>query len=152
MYFKNLNSISDFTSFILGKNGVNDMELLPQYKNETNKVKNLPILPLNYDLPFKSQTGLVTEDEKQYFTNLDKFNSIFDGAAIGQYIGGIDPRNQAGNTVGFINESSLFDVSKFNFEFHSDDKGRKIPFLVYKEQKYKINNLHVHCKNLRKLM
>jgi hypothetical protein len=152
MYFKNTSSISDFTSFILGKNGVNDMELLPQYKNETGRVKNLPILPFNYDLPFKSQTGLTTVDEKQYFTNLDKFNSIFDGAAIGQYIGGIDPRNQAGNTVGFINESSLFDVSKFNFEFHSDDKGGKTPFLVYKEQKYKINNLHVHCKNLRKLM
>jgi hypothetical protein len=152
MYFKNLNSVSDFTSFILTKNGVNDMELLPQYKNETNKVSNLPILPLNYDLPFKSQTELTTINEKQYFNNIDKFNSIFDGAAIGQYLGGIDPRNQGGDTVGFINESSLFNVSKFDFEFHTDDKNRRIPFLIYKNQKYKINNLHVHCKNLKKLM
>ena len=152
MYFKNLNSISEFTSFILSKNGVNDMELLPQYKNETNKVSNLPILPLNYDLPFLSQTELTTINEKQYFNNLEKFNSIFDGAAMGQYLGGIDPRNQGGDTVGFINESSLFDVSKFNFEFHTDDKNRRIPFLIYKNQKYKINNLHIHCKNLKKLM
>lgn len=152
MYFKDLSSISDFTSFILGKNGINDMELLPQYKKETNRVKNLPILPSNYDLPFKSQTGLTTIDEKQYFTNIDKFNLIFDGAAIGQYLGGIDPRNQAGNTVGFINESSLFDISKFSFEWELDDKGRMIPFLIYKEEKYKINNLHMHCKNLKKFM
>lgn len=158
LYFKNINSISNLTYFILNNNespeieifnpSLDDMRLLAKYKTLTNRIKNLPILPSNYDLEFR----LPTIDSQQYFTNIHKFNSLFDGAAIGQYLGGVDPRNKWWHTIGFINENCIFDVSKFEFTFHLDNKNRKIPFLIYKNQKVKINNLHIHSKNLKYFM
>jgi hypothetical protein len=152
LYLKDINSISKLTEFILERNGRNDMELIADFKRESNMVKNLPVIPKEYDDRMTSNIGGTTNNPEDYYHNIDLFNSIFDGAAIGQYVGGVDPRNQGGDTTGFINESSLFDVSKFVFEFDFDNENRKIPFLIYKNQKYKINNLHIHSKNLKKFM
>jgi hypothetical protein len=71
----------------------------------------------------------------------ETFNSIFDGAAIGQYLGGIhsDP-----NLKGFINEKTVFNVAKYNYIWENDE-----PFMVYLDNKIKINNLHIHSKNLK---
>jgi len=74
---------------------------------------------------------------------------LFDGAAIGQYLGGVDPRNQK-SKPGFINESCVFNPSRFLFEWIKDDKGREIPYAIFKDCKYRINNLHIHSKNLAK--
>ena len=152
IFFKNVDYLSQLTDFILTRNGKNDMETIAEFKKETDIVKNLPVIPKNYEDSMTSNIGSTTQNPENYYFNIDKFESIFDGAAIGQYIGGVDPRNQPGDTTGFINESSLFDVSKFEFEFENDDKNRKIPFLKYKNDRYKVNNLHIHSKNLKKFM
>jgi len=129
------------------------MELFSLYNNENENIMNLPILPNNYDGELKSLTGLITNKKEDYFNHFDKFKSIFDGASFGQYLGGIDPRNTSNiNTKGFINESTLFDVSKFIIQFEIDGKKRKIPYIIYKNKKIKINNLHIHCKNLKQFM
>jgi disulfide oxidoreductase YuzD len=52
------------------------------------------------------------------------------------------------NTVGFINESCVFDPSKWTFEWLLDAQGRKVPYASYHGHKWKINNLHIHSKNL----
>ena len=151
IYFKELKSISDLNYFILMNNGPNDMELLSKYKNDTNNIKNLPVIPTTYKETLQSLTGLVTNNKNQYSLNLNLFNSLFDAAAIGQYIGGVDPRNDPNNSVGFINESALYQVNNFKIEWKIDKDGR-IPYLVYDDKIYKLNNLHIHSKKLKEFI
>ena len=82
------------------------------------------------------------------------YGAIFDAAAIGQYLGGIDPRNTSpGNvTIGFINETCLVDYSKFLFVWKANRDGHFCPFVVIHNKEYPVINLHVHSKNLKQFM
>jgi len=79
--------------------------------------------------------------------NFDKYNLIFDAAAIGQYIDGVDPRNITGNTRGYINETCIIKYNKYKFKFIN-----KKPWLVYNNKQFEIVNLHIHSKNLKKFL
>lgn len=131
--------------------GKNDMEIVALFKNMNDKkvIDFLPVVPQEYlqSYELKSLAGHTTGQADRYANNIELFNSIFDGAALGQYLGGCDPRN--GNySPGFINESSLFNSSNFIYEWENDLQGRRVPYIVIKNKKYRINNLHIHSKNL----
>jgi hypothetical protein len=80
----------------------NDMENLGKYYN-SQIVEPFPIISI-YD------------NNIQYFNmNFLKFNGIFDGAAIGQYLGGVDKKNDPNDTRGFINETCLIKYNNYNF-------------------------------------
>jgi hypothetical protein len=113
---------------------INDMENLAKF-NE------LVILPLPI---FPIINGNIVKFNKLYFD----FNMIFDAAAIGQYLGGVDPKNEIGDTRGFINETCVIKYNKYNFEWIKINN-LFIPHLVIGANKYKITNLHIHCKNLK---
>jgi hypothetical protein len=76
--------------------------------------------------------------------NFDKYNSIFDAAAIGQYLGGVDPRNIPGDTRGFVNETCVVKYNKYAF---SSIDG--VPHIKIDERNIPINNLHIHSKDLK---
>lgn len=83
------------------------------------------------------------------------YHAIFDGAAIGQYLGGIDPRNTTpGNvTVGFVNETCLIDYSKFSFIWKPNRHNLMCPFVIMDDHiECPVINLHVHSKNLKQFM
>jgi hypothetical protein len=80
--------------------------------------------------------------------NYSTFGYIFDAAAIGQYLGGIDPRNDPANTVGFINETCVIKYDNYTIVF--TDEGR--PQIVIDGVTYPIFNLHIHSKNLNKFI
>ena len=82
-----------------------------------------------------------------YTNHFYLFNSLFDAAAFGQYLGGEDPRN-GHSAPGFINESCIFNPSHFTYTWEEDDQGRLVPYAHYKNEKVRINNLHIHSKNL----
>tara|TARA_B110000285_G_scaffold93024_1_gene106455 strand:- start:1335 stop:2162 length:828 start_codon:yes stop_codon:yes gene_type:complete len=93
------------------------------------------------------------EDNKNDVTkmitkNFKYYDSIFDAAAIGQYLGGIDPRNKSGDTRGFINETCVIDYSKYTFIWKNEND-KKIPYIVVNNNEYPIVNLHIHCKDLK---
>lgn len=133
------------------KAGKTDMEIFPEFKAKYSDlyIDALPIVIPEYcrDHVLKNQLGAVAKHSNPFFQNFDDFQSIFDAAAIGQYLGGISPRNGAA-VPGFINESCLFDPSQFQYVWKEDSKGRWAPFILYKEVAYPINNLHIHSKNL----
>jgi hypothetical protein len=79
--------------------------------------------------------------------NYQEFGSIFDAAAIGQFLGGIDPRNGV-SKPGFINESCLFNPGLMTFVWERDAYGRLVPYAIYGSTKARINNLHIHSKKL----
>jgi hypothetical protein len=89
-----------------------------------------------------------TKNPKAYSNHADVFNAIFDAAAIGQFLGGIDPIHK-NNAPGFINESCLFNPSLLKYEWRLDEQGRSVLYALFNERAYRIINLHVHSKRLR---
>ena len=75
-------------------------------------------------------------------------NSIYDGAAIGQYLGGIDPRNTAGNTIGFVNETCLFRCTNYMIIKERDARG--LAYFVIGGSR--VQNLHIHSKQLKRFL
>jgi hypothetical protein len=111
----------------------NDMKNLGKYFN-SSFIEPLPIISIN-------------ENENYFNKNFKIFNNIFDAAAIGQYLGGVDKRNDINDTTGFINETCVIKYN--NYKFH----WKKIndlwcPYIKIDNDLIKIINLHIHSKSL----
>ena len=160
MYIKDYKSMEKLTRLI---NHVsiqtdiqyNDMQLLAMLRKTlgSGAIDTLPIVPSNHPRPLESLSARRPENERAYYNHIDEFRSIFDAAAIGQYLGGIDPANSGErDTAGFINETCIFNPSDFRFEWFTDSANRRIPFMISGREIFRINNLHLHCKNLRRFL
>ena len=103
--------------------GSNDMVNMAKFHNYNENVKSLPII-----LP-------------------TQWNMIFDAAAIGQYLGGIDTIHQNGGIPGFINETCIIDYSKYTFHWIKEQE-LFVPMIKIEENFYKIAGLHIHSKRL----
>ena len=110
-----------------------------------SSIDNLPIVPDTYTQhhPLVASMGYRSQYPQRYYHHFDEFQSVFDAATIGQYLSS-DPAKR------FVNESCLFNPSFFEYEWIADAQGRKVPFLTFAGKKYRINNLHIHCKQLHK--
>lgn len=150
VYFEKVDVIIRLNKFMLKYSNTNDMELIAKYQIETNAVKNFPVVPSTYKWNFC--TKITNRRLNKFSENFDKFNALFDAAAFGQYLGGTDSRNPGAKAIGFINESALYNASHFEFEWKLDAEGRKIPIASYRGEKIKINNLHIHSKDLAPFM
>jgi len=116
---------------------VNDMENFAHIKQKTSIIQNFPIFKKEYAL----------NDEQLFVSeNSEIFPCIFDAAAIGQYLGGIDPRNKEGDTSGFVNETCVIKYDNYKFIFN------KKPFIIINNISFPIFNLHIHSKNLNKFI
>jgi hypothetical protein len=101
-------------------------------------------LPIFLEDNINDVTEMITKNFKYY-------EVIFDAAAVGQYLGGIDPKIKSGDTRGFINETCIIDYSKYTFIWKNDN-GKKIPYIIVNCNEYPIVNLHIHCKDLKRYM
>ena len=107
---------------------MNDMENFASISKETGLIQKFPIFNKEY----------IDNDEQLFVSsNSDKIPFIFDAAAIGQYLGGVDPRNISGNTEGFINETCVIKYNKYKILFKNCD-GLKKPFIVINGNEYAI--------------
>jgi hypothetical protein len=120
----------------------NDMYNFSEIRVKTDLINTLPI--------FVGKDG--DSLERSFVTNgFDKFGGfIFDAAAIGHYIGGVDPRNIHGDTRGFVNETCII---KYNDEGKigwRSDAGFNKPFIKLHDSGVEIPifNLHIHSKAL----
>lgn len=145
--YLNLHELENLLKYLLIQlelnNTLNDMQLLGMYKS--NKVHYFP-----------SDCTLTSK-------------YIFDGCALGQFLGGIDPRNIQefssktyiqqklltcdNPTINFINETSTFKPNKVNFlNKNKYFDNITIPFNLYYVQREnntkQIVNLHIHSKQL----
>lgn len=108
---------------------------------------------------FKEQPEF-DEEQKMVCNNYERFNKIFDGAAMGQYLGGIDTNNDTNNTIGFVNKESCIKYNGYPFvwkyvplvEGSGENEMMKKPFLLIKEEEIPIFNLHIHSKNISKFV
>jgi hypothetical protein len=107
---------------------VNDMLLLAILRmNCENVIDHLPKVPPNYPGQLRSEMGHVPVDPSRYTKNFEDLNFVFDGAALGQYLGGIDPQNPPPHEPGYVNPGSVFDPGALNPHLIEDDRGRKLP-------------------------
>lgn len=155
MYIPNENAIDKLVNFFADNAhlGLFDMHMIAKFKNSypNNFIDNLPIIMNDYIIKHGlfSTNNHTSNNFLNYSKNSSVFNSIFDAAAIGQYLGGIDHIHY-NNGPGFINETCLFNVSYLTYQWQADNLGRSVPYAIFNNKKYKINNLHIHSKELKK--
>ena len=104
-------------------------------------LERLPIFPDNWTLGVQSYHP----DIIKITDTFPKYQYLFDGAAMGQFIGGVDPRNIPGDTRGFVNETCLIKYNNYSFVWKDG-----CPFLNISDRLFPIFNLHIHCKDLAK--
>jgi hypothetical protein len=96
--------------------------------------------------------------DNKILTNAFSFyKGIFDGAALGQYLGGIDPRNNPHddpkNKEGVVSLDCIVNYSHWEIIWKPSASHFYLePFIVIDGVDVKIFNLHVHCKDLKKFM
>jgi len=115
---------------------LNDMYNLGRF-NE-NIIEPLPIITKISSIPDKFCKNYI--------------NCIYDGAALGQYLGGIDKRNQDSifdDTRGFINETCVVNYSLYKY-FWIKINGLYVPHILIDGKLIRIINLHIHSKELLK--
>lgn len=110
---------------------VNEMTLMRIYSKEYPELmKFLPILPFG-----------------DYSENYDEFNSVFDPASYGQYVGGtmngVPGAKPQDHYIGRLLEQH----PDYTVVWKQEKQGR-VPYFKYDGQEVKINNLHIHSKNL----
>ena len=86
--------------------------------------------------------------------NFGAYNSVFDSAAIGVFLGGADPYHVEVTGIykqieGNKSFWSLIDYTKYSYKWELDMQNRKIPYIYTGSQWIRINNLHIHSKNLK---
>lgn len=118
--------------------GKNDMFNFSDIRKKTSLISTFPIFVARDE----------DDGERAFVTNnWNQFEGyIFDAAAIGQYVGGVDPRNIYGDTRGFVNETCII---KYNEEGEIFWRSGK-PFIRLKitNVEVPIFNLHIHSKAL----
>jgi hypothetical protein len=128
--------------------------VLDLYMYEENDMYNFPIIraqiPDKIDqFPIYRPLYSHTSEQNSVCINFELFNFIFDAAAIGQYLGGVDPRNCSGDTRGFINETCVIQYNKCSFLWFKGNDGITRPVAETEGGvRVPIFNLHIHCKRL----
>ena len=154
IYFSDSNCSAQLTNYIFenGLDGKTDMTLLGDFKDKNYKVfcDHLPILVPEYanDYPLTNLCNRTAIRIEPYINHLKEFQLIFDAAALGQFLGGIDPI-LAPKRSGFVAELSIFLTPYFKFQWKQDEKRRWIPYISYRDAEDPIANLHIHCKDLK---
>lgn len=152
LYVKDASAIGKLCSSIaynLLSRRKNDMELLSMF-TKGMKACQLPIATPSYT----ERVGLVTtsgqrpRNPRAYVEAYSSLGMIFDGAAFGQFLGGIDKINSKEDTRGFINETSYVNPSKGKVLWRPDEAGRLRPYFALAGEEAAIANLHIHSKNL----
>lgn len=112
---------------------VNEMTLMRVYGKERTSLSNLPILPYG-----------------EFSDNYEKFNSIFDPASWGQFVGGTTDGIVGAKPKDHYIGQELLSHPEYTVIWKRDTKDRNIPYFKFNGSEVKINNLHIHSKNLSK--
>ncbi len=120
-------------------------DILDKYDYEVNDMYNFyKSISTIINLPICKKNNYDNE-EKFVCKNYDMFKFIFDAAAIGQYLDGIDPQNSEQQTVGFVNETCVIDYSNFKILWINEK-----PYIDIDNEYIPIFNLHIHSKRVYK--
>lgn len=157
MFIPNAESLANFCKFYNMHCTIhvkNDMFAFSDFIDKKPEFcATLPVVPQSYvanKTKLVSQKGIEHKKIARLANSFEKLNTIFDAAAFGQFVGGIDQRNLNGSnedTTGFINPDAAYNIQDFQIEWKVTDGLRK-PLIIYKNESYPLFNLHIHSKKL----
>ncbi|MBN1242902.1 MAG: hypothetical protein JXA15_09395 [Spirochaetales bacterium] len=131
---------------------MNDMNAFSRYaRDRKDRCSFLPVVPAWYKEgrdELRSRSGLATKDLGLLDRDFESFGGVFDAAAFGQYLGGVDPRNDAALGPGFVNETAMYSAAEMPVRWERDDANRLVPIAEYGGRFFPIHNLHIHSKAL----
>jgi len=132
---------------------MNDMTSFSRYAyKRASRCSFLPVVPLSYKegrTELKSSAGFFTKDLDLLNHDFESFGGIFDAAALGQFLGGIDPRNDAAQGPGFVNETAMYSPEELPVSWERDSENRLVPMAMHAGKSFPVFNLHIHSKNLK---
>jgi hypothetical protein len=137
IYFRDSESLYPLVKHFVGSGsrGKNDMDAIGEFRRMfPDLIDSLPII-----------TNYVDPLPPMFHQHAKLFGTLFDAAAVGQYIGGLDLVCGRGHCFGFINEESVFKCNKSTVEWVFEDG-----YKVLKLNGLRLVNLHVHSKDLRR--
>lgn len=121
--------------------------ILDNYDNKTNDMENFG----KHNEDIIERLPIFNDENNILSKNFNQYNMIFDAAAIGQYLGGVDEKNINGDTRGFINETCLIKYNNYKFYWFKSDN-LYYPFIEINNKLIKVFNLHIHCKKLKNFL
>jgi hypothetical protein len=156
LYIPSFEHLKEFNMFLTSiiKTPLEDMQSLAQYANSNpEKVHYFPAITekrKNSILNRKSKTGHTSQNSQYLSEDSEYFNCLFDSLVVGQWIGGIDPRNIKGNKLSnYENESALYSIKEMTFVWKkSKENNLWIPMLDGRP----LCTIHMHCKALRSFL
>ncbi len=136
-----------FTEYCVNKD---EMHSIMSFTKLYNEVDTWPVLPPG------DNTRLIYEDRRHCIDDINRiskhselFGGVFDAAAVGQHLFGIDKYvHNPNNTDGFVNKDSIFDVSKLWFKWVKEEGNQRLYTSLNKEVWFPVYNIHVHNKDL----
>jgi hypothetical protein len=146
LFLKNQNSCNQLVEIskkMISDNGRNtDMSILGAIaKFGLMNFASLQIIPRELTFALRSN-----ENFELYCHDYPGMEGVFDGISLGQYLLGIDPRNNRGKLILYSSQSShAIDASKLKFGLNSLNE----LVLMHGEKTWRIYNLHNHSKDAR---
>jgi hypothetical protein len=141
VWLANSGTADALAQYLLDKPALNDMEALNGFvQAHPELARPLPTMPRAY----ARAKGL---DEERFCAGVEVFGGVFDAAAIGQYVGGVDRKNNPHDSRFFINESSDLDLRECppSWDVH---QGVRQPVLSYAGETTTVMCLHAHSKDV----
>lgn len=129
--------------------------IIDNYKFDKSDMQNLATHDESVIVPFPIFP--ITENENvvhKINKNYPDFECIFDAAAMGQYLGGVDKRNvpDGYDSRGFVNETCIVKYNNYVFYWLKNKDNLYVPYVIVDNKLIKIINLHIHSKELYKFM
>lgn len=137
-FIKSCDSLNPIINFIKNEFSLSSKELKNKYGGYPSEMRLLSAYGKCDFLPILPDEITTT----RYTNNYSHFNSVFDPSSYGQYIGGTFSEKKPG-WFGTHQEIGKF-LSNNTIKIIFEDKN---PYILYNNNKIKINNLHIHSKN-----
>ena len=137
LYIGDLFSFSQLTTYLVAQRSTEN-EMILGYTFYTENPEYCAFLP-TYPL----DNGVI-----ESYLGAKTFKGVWDAAAYGQYIGGIDPRNGEGGR-GFVNQNCAFRSDEFTYSWLSEG-GLRYPLISKGSLSWPLYSLHIHSKELEK--
>lgn len=101
----------------------------------------LPVVPAE----FPTATGLTLSEPVM--------GCLFDAAALGQWVGGIDVIHSDSDTRGFVNSDTVdYSANELHVLWSLTPRGKRIPVIRWSQKYFLLANLHIHSKQLHLYM
>lgn len=150
IYFKNSDAINYLAKFALLESEKNNLTTDMYILSELSKRSDVNFAPL----PTAPTAGYDKSNSRNIFlgmsdVSVSRFGGVFDGADLGRYLFGDDPRNKRGFSTLRDNDTRTYlDVRSLNLFMRPD---RDFPYLSASESDFcvPVFSLHIHSKKLK---